>query len=207
MSLHISCNPYYLKIGSRVIDKITDEYNPPRYWFRLKISSKGAIHRQVTGVINHLWWANYRLVKNFDPLNLMWINEPLQMENRESVINQYFKPDIFAGNSELVGLMHSKLPMKTVDPNVILHKENIPDEQLPEVELDQTLSEPVHVRKRRAFPYGIYFVEVMVSDSDGHKSKKIFKVWAFRDKSKCKIRSSRFYERFLLKLKLLLRAV
>lgn len=204
MSLHISSSAYYLKVGNRVIDKITSEYNPPRYWFRIKISAKGRSHHQVTGTINSIFWRNFRLVKNFDPLNLLWLNEPLQSGGGEHVSVQYFKPDISAGRAELAGLMHVKLPMKPVDPALPLPAENISDADLPEVELDQSLNEPIHIRKRRNFPYGIYFVQILVTDNEGNQANKIFKVWAFRDPLKCKIRSARFYERLMLRLKLLL---
>ena len=207
MSLNIHCSAYYLKIGNRVIDKITDEFNPPRYWFRVRVSAKGASHKQVSGQITNLWWQSCRKVKDFEPLNFLWVNEPSQMGGSEQVIKHYFKPDITAGHYEMAGLIHSKLPMKPVDPNIPVPEDNIPDEQLPEVEVDQSQNEPRHMIKRRHFPYGIYFIEVAVSDDKGQKANKSFKVWAFRDPSKCKIRSTRFYERFLLKIKLLLPAV
>lgn len=204
MSLDISSSPYYLKVGNRVIDKITSEYNPPRYWFRLKVSAKASTHHQVTGSINSFFWHNFRAVKNFDPLTFLWLNEPLQSGTGEHQTVQYFKPDIAAGRFELAGLMHVKLPMKPVDPAVPLPAENISDAELPEVELDQSLNEPRHIRKRRAFPYGIYYAQILVTDNEGNQAKKIFKIWAFRDAGKCKIRSTRFYERMMLKLKLLL---
>ncbi|HCW32392.1 MAG: hypothetical protein UT55_C0087G0002 [Candidatus Peregrinibacteria bacterium GW2011_GWE2_39_6] len=208
MSLFILPSAYYLKIGNRVINKITDDYNPPRFWFRLKVCAKGRPHRQVGGQIINLWWGNFRKIKDFDPLNFLWVNEPLQVgDHGESVVRQYFKPDIEAGSYELAGLLRSKLPMRPMDPSIPLPEENIPDEQLPEVELDQSLNEPRHVKKRRAFSYGIYYAQVLVADNDGNKAKKSFKIWAFRDAKKCKMRTTRFYERWLLTLKLLLPAV
>ncbi|MFA5855036.1 MAG: hypothetical protein WC846_01955 [Candidatus Gracilibacteria bacterium] len=205
MSLKISSSAYYLKVGNRVIDKITSEYNPPRYWFRIKISASGKTHHQVIGSINSLFWRNYRLVKNFDPLTMLWLNEPLQSGGTgEHQSVQYFKPDISAGRAELAGLMHVKLPMKPVDPSLPLPAENISDADLPEVELDQSLNEPVHIRKRRAFPYGIYYIQVFVTDNEGNGAKETFKVWASRDAQKCKIRTARFYEKIMLRLKLLL---
>ncbi|MBI2463701.1 hypothetical protein HYV57_01980 [Candidatus Peregrinibacteria bacterium] len=208
MSIHISSSAYYLKIGNRVIDKITSDYNPPRYWFRLKISAKNQSHYQVDGHITNFWWSNFRRVKNFDPLTFFWVDEPLQKgESSHHGLVQYFKPDIHAGTYALSGLLHSKLPMRPVDPNKPLPSENIPDEQLPEVELGQSLNEPQHVRKRRTFPYGIYYAEVVVTDHKESKAKKSFKIWAFRDARQCKIRSTRFYERWLLTLKLLLPAL
>lgn len=208
MSLQVTASAYYFKIGNRVIDKITSDYNPPRYWFRLKISAKGKMHRGVKGVISNLWWGNGRTVKDFDHLNFLWISEPLQLgENVGHVSTNYFSPDISAGNYEIAGLLHAKLPMRPLEPGETLSAENIPDEQLPEVEFNQSLNEPRHVRKRRMFPYGIYYAEVLVMDEGGYKTKKIFKVWSFRDPAKCKIRSSRAYERAMLKAKLLLPAI
>lgn len=208
MSLQISSSAYYLKIGNRVIDKITTDYNPPRYWFRLKISARHRSHHKVSGHITNFWWSNFRRVKNFDPLTFFWVDEPLPMgESSNHLVTHYFHPDISAGSYALAGLLHSKLPMRPVNSHSPLPAENIPDEQLPEVELHQSLNEPHHVRKRRAFPYGIYYAEVVVSDHEGNKTKKRFKIWAFRDARKCKIRGTRFYERWLLTVKLLLPAL
>lgn len=205
MSLHIYSSARYLKVGNRVIDKITDEYNPPRYWFRLKVCAKRAHHKEVKGSIENLWWGNYRQVKNFDPLMILWLNEPLQFgEANDKIAVKYFKPDIAPGQYEMAGLIHAKLPMKPVDPNEELLEENIPDEQLPEVEVNQSLSEAVHIRKRRLFNYGTYYAKIVVADKKGHKGKRIFKVWAYRDPKKCKIRHARFYEKWLLNLKKLL---
>lgn len=207
MSLHIHSSAYYLKVGNRVINKITSDYNPPRFWFRLRVVAKGRSHKRVTGQTTNLWWGNFRQVKDFDPLNLLWVSEPMQANEGNNMTMHYFRPDITAGRYELAGLMHSKLPMRPMGPDEPIPEENIPDELLPEVELDQSKNEPKHVRKRRNFPYGIYYVEVTVHDQDGCKAQKSFKVWAFRNARKCKIRSTRFYERAMLKLKSLLPSI
>lgn len=207
MALQITCNPYYVKVGNRVIDKITDDFNPPRYWFRLKIKAVGRAHKGVSGQIHDFWWGDFRRVKDFDPINFLWLSEPIQLEDAGQVVAQYFKPDIPKGRYELAGLLHAKMPMKPVDPKIPLPKDNIPDEQLPEVELNQSLIEPRHVRKRRNFKYGIYYLRVMVTDNEGNIAKKSFKIWAYRDPKKCKIRTTRFYERVMLFLKAALPAI
>lgn len=205
MSLHIASSAYYFKLGSRVIDKITEEYNPPSYWFRLKVTAKGKPHNQCTANITNLWWGSSRRVNGFDPLVGFWINEPKPSgDHTENVMQQFYKPNIISGHYEILGLIHVKLPMKPVDPNLPVPEGNIPDEQLPEVKVNESENAPKHTSKRQAFPYGIYYIEVGVSDDQGDKAKKIFKVWAFRDQTKCKIRSSRFYERFMLRIKSLL---
>lgn len=205
MALKITASPYYFKIGNKVINKITDDFNPPRYWFRVKITAKRKLHRSVRGVISKLWWANHRTVKEFDPLSFLWINEPLQKDQGAGHVSRdYYSPDIAPGRHEIAGLVHAKLPMKPLAPGEVLPPDNIPDEQLPEVEFNQSENEPRHVMKRRFFPYGVYYAEVTATDDLGHKTRKIFKVWAYRDPAKCKIRSSRFHERSLLNAKSLL---
>jgi len=94
-----------------------------------------------------------------------------------------------------------------MDPNVPLPEKNIPDHELPEVRLNVSSKEPKHFSKRVGFAYGIYYIEVTVVDGKNSRVKKIFKIWAFRDVSRCKIRSSRSYERFMLSLSSLLPAV
>lgn len=205
MTLQIKSSAYYFKVGDRVIDKITTEYNPPSYWVRLKIFAKGRTHPNCTGSIINFWHKNFRRVQGFDPLVLFWINEPLQDgQPTENVLQQFYRPNISPGNYELAGLAHIKLPMRPLQPGEQLPANNTPEEQLPEFYLDESQNAPKHTSKRRAFPYGVYYVQVMVQDDQGNKSKKIFKVWGFRDPSKCKIRSSRFYERFMLRIKSIL---
>jgi len=85
MSLHIASSAYYFKIGDHVIDKITEEFNPPSYWFRLKISARGQKHDQCVGHITNFWQGNFQRVKGFDPLTFLWLNEPLQDDVQDHI--------------------------------------------------------------------------------------------------------------------------
>ncbi|PIZ72004.1 hypothetical protein COY07_03985, partial [Candidatus Peregrinibacteria bacterium CG_4_10_14_0_2_um_filter_43_11] len=111
MSLNISCSAKYFKVGNRNFDKITQEYDPPCYWFRLKVSAKSVAHKKCIGHVTRLWHANGRLVKGFDPLVMFWVNEPpVNQQRAESLSQEHYKVDIAPGSFEIAGLMHIKLP-------------------------------------------------------------------------------------------------
>jgi|GEM_PF-1533644 len=202
MSLHIQCSAKYFKVGSRVIDKITEEYDPPCYWFRLKILAKGAAHKKCIGHITKLWRSNGRLVKGFDPLVMLWVNEPPVTQQRaENITQEHYRVDIAPGNYELAGLIHVKLPSSERNPNLVIPPNNKSPEQMAEVELNKSRNEDEYTSKLFKFPYGIYYVEVACADDAGHNTKEIFKVWGFPNSKLCSIRTTRFYERINLFLK------
>lgn len=210
MALQIACSARYFKTSTWYFDKITEEYNPPAYWFRLKVFAKGKMHKQCIGHIVDVWYGNFRAVSGFDQLILYWLSEPPQMPGEEGNIamgNKHYTVDIRPGTSELASLMLAKLPAKPVPPGTPVPANNIPEEQLPEVRIDHSRKESVLSSKRMNVPYGTYYVKVRVSDSEGASAEKIFKVWAYRDPKKCEIRTSRFYERWMLWLKSFLPAV
>jgi hypothetical protein len=206
MALTITCSARYFKVHGRNFDKITEEYDPPCYWFRLKIGAQGRTHNKCLGHITNMWHGNGRMVKNFDALVMFWINEPPQHHPKEGSVamehhTEHYKVDIVPGNYELAGLMHVKLPSSERDPNLKIPADNKPPEECPEVEIDRSKNENQFTSKRFTFHYGTYYLEVTISDEEGNKAKKIFKVWAAPSSKKCQIRPSRFYERVNLGLK------
>lgn len=208
MALKINCSAKYFKFGNRTFDKITQEYDPPCYWMRLKVSAKGATHHKCIGHITRLWRENGRLVKGFDPLVMFWVNEPPVVQHRaETLTQEHYRIDIAPGTFELAGLVHIKLPSSERNLNLPIPPDNKPASECPEVEIDRSRNENRYTSKLFSFPYGVYFIEVVITDEAGASAKKIFKVAAFPDSKKCKIRSSRFYERAKLSLKSLLSAV
>ncbi|MBI2453102.1 hypothetical protein HYV56_00175 [Candidatus Peregrinibacteria bacterium] len=209
MSLHVSCSAKYFKVGNRNFDKITQEYDPPCYWFRLKVRAKGCVHRKCIGHVTKFWNKNGRLIKGFDPLVMFWVNEPpiKQQYSADALTQEHYKVDISPGTFDLAGLMHVKLPSNLRNPHLPIPPDNKPPELCPEVEIDRSRNENEFTSKLFKFHYGIYYVQVVFTDSMGESARKIFKIWAFPDIKKCKIRTARFYERFNLHLKSLLPAV
>lgn len=209
MSLHIKSSARYLKVGGRVFDKITEEYDPPSYWFRLKVKAKGVAHKKCMGHVTRLWRSNGRLMKGFDPLVMLWINEPpITEQGGEKVRREHYKIEVIApGNFELAGLIHVKLPSHERNPNLPIPPNNKPPEECAEVEINKSRNENDHTSKIFKFPYGIYYVEVSFADEAGHSAKEIFKVWAFPSSKKCAIRKIRFYERMKLWFKSFLPAI
>lgn len=208
MALKISCSAKYFKMGNRNFDKITQEYDPPCYWMRLKIAAKGATHHHCIGHITRVWRESGRLVKGFDPLVMFWINEPPVMQHRaETLTQEHYKIDISPGAFELAGLVHVKLPSSERNPDLPIPPDNKPASECPEVEIDRSRNENRFTSKLFTLRYGTYFIEVVITDGVGESAKKIFKIVAFPDSKKCKIRTSRFYERAKLSLKSFLPAV
>lgn len=209
MSLKICCSAKYIKVGNRNFDKITQEYDPPCYWFRLRVSAKGTVHNRCIGHVVKLWNKEGRLVKGFDPLVMFWVNEPpiKSQQASESLTQEHYRVNIAPGTSELAGLMHVKLPSSFRNPNLPIPPDNKPPELCPEVEIDRSRNENEFTSKLFKFPYGVYFVSVVVADISGEHSKQIFKVRAFPDPRRCTIRTVRFYERVKLVLKSMLPAI
>lgn len=208
MALKITCSAKYFKVGNRNFDKITQEYDPPCYWMRLKVSAKGATHHHCIGHVTRVWRETGRLIRGFDPLVMFWVNEPPVMQHRaETLTQEHYKVDIAPGTAELAGLVHIKLPSSERNPNLPIPPDNKPASECPEVEIDRSRNENKFTSKLYTLPYGTYFMEVMITDIAGASAKKIFKIVAFPDSKKCKIRSSRFYERAKLSLKSFLPAV
>jgi len=208
MAIKIQCSAKYFKVGNRVFDKITQEYDPPCHWFRLRVSAKGQAHNRCIGHITRMWNAEGRMLKGFDPLVMYWVNEPpVSQQRAEGVVQEHYKVNIAPTNYELAGLAHIKLPSSDRDPNLPIPPDNMPAEQCPEFLLDRSRNENEYTSKRFTFGYGIYYIEIVISDENGHKGKSIFKIWGYPDKKKCEIRTSRFYERAKLSLKSVLPAV
>lgn len=209
MALKITSSAYYFHIPSLVFDKVTEEFDPPSYWFRLKVSAKGKQHQKCLGHLSRLWHGNHRRVRNFDPLVMYWINEPPPVKDGSGSITQtHYQVDISSGHSELAGLMHVKLPSSFRSPDTPPPPEgNIPADQLPDIRIDKSKNESNALSKVTTLSYGTYYIEANISDAEGNTAKKIFKIWAFPDPKKCKIRSSRWYERFFLSIKSLLKAL
>jgi len=203
MSLHIQCSAKYLKFGNRHFDKITQEYDPPCYWFRLKVHAKETAHKKCIGHVTRLWWQSGRMVKGFDPLVMFWVNEPpiAQQHAAEGLTREHYKVDIAPGGFEMAGLMHVKLPSSERTLTTPLPPDNKPADLCPEVEIDTSRNENKLTSKLFKFPYGTYFIEVSFADETGQSAKKIFKVWAAPNSKECHIRTTRFYERINLLIK------
>ena len=84
---------------------------------------------------------------------------------------------------------------------------NISAENLPEIRIDHSKKERKNMSKVTVLPYGTYFFEVVVSDKEGNRAKKVFKVWAYPNTKRCKIRSVYPHEQLMLMTKSLLAPV
>ncbi|MBI5414537.1 hypothetical protein HZA38_03395 [Candidatus Peregrinibacteria bacterium] len=207
MSLEIRCSARYLKIAGRHFDKITEEYDLPCYWIRLKVIAKGRAHNGCLGYINDLWRKSGRHVRGFDQLVMSWLSDPpIDKSRAENILQQHYRVNIASGQNELAGLIHVKLPSSERNPNLPIPPNNIPPEKYPEILINKSQNEPEYSSKVHSLSYGIYYFKVFVTDVEGNKVKKIFKVWAFPSSKKCKIRKARFYERMLLAFKSILPA-
>lgn len=201
MSFKILCSAQYFKMSGRVFDRITEEYNPPNYWFRLKIFGEKP-HNRCIGHITDIWRKNGRSYKGFDPLTMFWISEPpISEQQKVSAIPQHYRVDIAPGHYEFVGLFHVRLPERPLREGEVFPEDNIPAHKLPEVRIDHSKNERENASRIMTLPYGTYYVRIAISDEIGNKADRIFKVWAYQNLQKCQIRPARFYEKFWIWVK------
>lgn len=205
MSLKILCSARYLKSSGRIFNKITEEYDPPSFWMRLKV--KGSkVHHECSAQITDIWTKKGRSVAGVDPINMFWVSEPNSDTFQKEQI-QHYKPDIMPQKNEILGLCHIKLLSKYRNPNLPVPSNNTPAENIPEIKLDRAKQENTLASKRLSLPYGIFYIKVVVSDKNGYHTSKIFKFWGSPHPIKCEMRNSWFYERWKIKIKSILPSV
>ena len=200
MALKILCSAKYIKTSKRMFDKVTQEYDPPSYWFRLKAIASGKIHKSCTAEITSAWTEKKRGIAGVDPIKMFWLSEP----NTTSEISdgvEYFAPDLLPGKGELLGLAHIKLYSNYRNSSLPVPPNNTPSSQVPEVKLNRSKQENTMASKKMTFPYGTYFISVEITDSEGESASKIFRITTGPHTYECTIRTSRWYERLSIWMK------
>jgi hypothetical protein len=195
MSISIVCSARRIKTVARSFDKTIDEGFPHKYWFRIKFTAKGKMHRGCIGHITGMWFADGNYCSGFDSVVMALVSEPpLSQREDFQVTPSHYRTDIPNGASELAGLLHVKLN----HPSEMTEEEQQKWDAFPEVQVNRSRTESNYKSKKFIFPYGGYYMGVDISDSDGYRSKKIFYVHCDKEKGKCYIRPSWFYERVRL---------
>lgn len=199
MSLHIECSSDpVIGIGTS-FDKITSEYDPPSFWFRIEASSSGQVHKDCVAEITGLWNEDGVWVNGFDPVKMLWLSEPISEIRKDKI--KHYSPHLYPKKAELIGLAHVKLHSKYRDDSYPVPENNTPAELVPELKIDCSYQENKGASKRRFFPYGVYYIKVLLMDEIGESAEAIFKIWASPDPKHCRIRRSYFYERWNLSFK------
>jgi len=198
MALHITCSDYGLGLGN-IFDKITQEYDPPSFWFRLEISASSVIHKNCSGEIMQVWTEHGREVNGIDPIKMFWISEPVNDVRKEKA--DHYSPIIYPKKPEMTGFLHIKLQKKYRDTSLEVPENNTPDYLVPEIKIDCSRQENKLASKKMSLPYGIYYFSIMVMDEGGESVSELFKVWAFSDPKKCSIRKAWFFERWKISAK------
>lgn len=199
MALYIECSSDPIIGLGNSFDKITQEYDPPSFWFRLEASASQKKHKECTADIIGMWNENEKWVNDFDPIKMFWLSEPTNDVRKEKL--KHYTPTLYPQKSELIGFAHVKLTSKYRNPDFPIPVNNTPEHLVPELKLDCSSQENRGASKRMTFPYGIYYIQVLLMDIDGESISNIFKIHAFQDPKKCFIRHAYFYEKWKISWK------